>query len=71
MTADASDSITLHVHDRSVLDSTLDSAVTQLTAKAKAQRQGILVTRTSPIRFVVSVSPDVPYGTTRELLDWS
>lgn len=69
-TFEAPDSISLDIPTRSALDSTLNATVQLLTPSAKARRHGILVTRTSPSKFIVSLSPDVPYGTTRERLDW-
>jgi hypothetical protein len=45
----------------------LDSAVELARQQAtKGGRHGILVTRLGPASFTVTLSPEVPYGTTQE-----
>ncbi|NUU31939.1 hypothetical protein HNO80_10075 [Arthrobacter sp. C9C5] len=45
----------------------LDAAEEQARARALVEgKHGILVTRHGSNSFTVSLSPDVPYGTTRE-----
>lgn len=69
-TVESPDSVTLDISTRSALDETLNAVVQLLMPKAMARRHGILVTRSSPSKFIVSLSPDLPCGTTREKLDW-
>lgn len=64
------DSLTVHVKDRSMMDSALDSGVGVLREKARQSRQGILVTRCGPATFAITLSADVPYGCTREAQAW-
>lgn len=63
-------SITLTIQRRSELEHRLDNAVGKLLKNAKLRRQGMLVTRSSPETFTVSLSERVPYGTTMEKVNW-
>lgn len=58
--------ITVAITQRSDLETQLNGAVSELFAPAKQLRQGVLVTRLSPELFRVSLSENVPYGTTVE-----
>ena len=64
------DTIAFEIHDRSQMETTLQSAVEALSDQAKSLRQGILVTRTAPQTFIVSLNSQVPYGTTQERTTW-
>jgi hypothetical protein len=70
MTFETIDSITLKIWDRSTMDRTLDTAVQQLSTKAKTANCGILVTRSGPGTFTVSLNQSVPCGTTLERVTW-
>ncbi|MDT0168431.1 hypothetical protein [Pseudarthrobacter sp. BRE9] len=63
-------SITLTIQRRSELERRLDNAVGKLLKNAKLRKQGMLVTRSSPETFTVSLSEKVPYGTTMEKMSW-
>lgn len=69
-TCTSPDALTVHVKDRSRMDSALDSSVEALKDKARQSRQGILVTRRAPTTFTITLSADVPYGYTREAQAW-
>ncbi|WP_427006169.1 hypothetical protein [Pseudarthrobacter sp. H2] len=56
----------IHATSKADLEQQLDRAVALALTKATEQRQGILVTRHSHIRFSVAVSSEVPYGETHE-----
>ena len=63
--------LTVVVKDRSELDRKLDAA--HDVAQAKARREGehgILITRRRPTTCTVTLSDQVPYGTTREQYAW-
>lgn len=62
--------ITLTVAHRSELEQRLYIAVAGLLGPAKELQQGVLVTRLSPELFNVSLSEQVPYGTTLEKVAW-
>lgn len=70
MNYSSENSITLTIQRRSELELQLDNAVGKLLQKAKLRRQGMLVTRSSPETFTVSLSEKVPYGTTMEKMNW-
>jgi hypothetical protein len=49
----------------------LDDAITLAESMARKEgRCGVLVTRHDYGRFSVTISPEVPYGTTQEAQDW-
>ena len=59
--------ITLRVSDRSTMDEALDAAEAAVRRHAMRQRDcGILVTRHSHDTFTLALSPEVPFGITRE-----
>jgi len=62
--------ICVNVTTRSLIDQALDEAVQSLTPLASEQRQGILVRRVAPGSFIVSASPDVPFGQSMEEALW-
>jgi hypothetical protein len=64
------DPITLHVTDRSEMESTLNATVQRLMVRARHSQHGILVTRSGPYTFTVSLTHEVPFGLTREHQDW-
>jgi hypothetical protein len=64
------DTITLNIRERAEMDSSLNEAVQTLSAKAKALKCGILVTRTGPQTFTACLSQEIPYGVTREHAIW-
>lgn len=70
ITCTSHDALTVHVKDRSRMDSALDSGVDALREKARESGQGILVTRRAPAAFTITLSADVPYGYTREAQAW-
>lgn len=50
----------------------LDDAITLAESMARQEgRCGVLVTRHDYGRFSVTISPEVPYGTTQEAQDWA
>ena len=70
MNHSSENSITLTVDRRSELEDRLDTAVGNLLNNAKRRKQGMLVTRSSPETFTVSLSDRVPYGMTMEKVNW-
>jgi hypothetical protein len=70
MTSAIPDSITLNIRKRSEMDSSLEEAVQALSAEARKLQCGILVTRTGAQSFTVSLTQEVPYGTTHEHAIW-
>ncbi|GAA3312887.1 hypothetical protein [Arthrobacter ramosus] len=70
MNYSSENSITLTVQKRAELEQRLDNAVGKRLENAKTRKQGMLVTRSSPETFTVSLSEKVPYGTTMEKLSW-
>ncbi|WP_223986193.1 hypothetical protein [Arthrobacter sp. NicSoilB8] len=60
----------LTIQRRSELEQRLDNAVGKLIKNAKLRKQGMLVTRSGPETFTVSLSEKVPYGTTMEKMNW-
>ena len=70
MTVKTIDSVTLKIWDRATMDQTLATAEQQLLSRAKTPKCGILVTRSGPNTFRVSLSPSVPWGTTLEEVEW-
>jgi hypothetical protein len=70
MNYSSENSITLTIHRRAELEHRLDNAVGKLLKNAKLRKQGMLVTRSSPDTFTVSLSEKVPYGTTMEKTSW-
>ncbi len=70
MTFATANSVTLKIWDRSIMDRTLETAVQQLSTRAKTAKCGILVTRSGPNTFIVSLSRSVPCGTTLEKVTW-
>lgn len=70
MNYSSENSITLTIQRRAELEQRLDDAVGKLLKNAKMRKQGMLVTRSSPETFTVSLSEKVPYGTTMEKMSW-
>lgn len=70
MNHSSENSITLTIQRRAELEHRLDNAVCKLLNNAKLRKQGMLVTRSSPETFTVSLSEKVPYGTTMEKMSW-
>jgi hypothetical protein len=70
MTVETIDSVTLKIWDRATMDQTLATAEQQLLTRAKTAECGILVTRSGPNTFKVSLCPGVPCGTTLEEVQW-
>ncbi|MBB6405133.1 hypothetical protein HNP00_002453 [Arthrobacter sp. AZCC_0090] len=70
MTSRIPDTITLHIRERSEMDSSIEEAVQTLSAKAKTLKCGILVTRSGPQTFTACLSQEIPYGTTHERAIW-
>ena len=70
MNYSSENSITLTIQRRAELEHRLDGAVGKLLKNAKLRKQGMLVTRSSPETFTVSLSETVPYGTTMEKMSW-
>ncbi|MDQ0632444.1 hypothetical protein QFZ40_000353 [Arthrobacter pascens] len=66
MTFETSDSVTLKIWDRSAIDRTIDKVVQDLSARAKAAKCGVAVTRSGPNTFTVSLSHNAPQGATFE-----
>lgn len=62
--------ISVNITDGAEVDVGLDSAVQSLLPMARQVRQGILVVRSGPGAFSVSVAPDVPFGTIKEETTW-
>lgn len=61
----------LSVSDRSTMEAQLEEAVSAARLQAMQERQrGILVTRHNYTRFTVELSPEVPFGVTREHQAW-
>lgn len=61
----------LSVSDRSTMELQLEEAVDAARLKAMQHRTcGILVTRHDYTRFTVELSPEVPFGITREHQAW-
>ncbi|MDF2050722.1 hypothetical protein [Arthrobacter sp. Cr_A7] len=70
MNYSSDNSITLTIQRRAELEHRLDTAVGKLLKNAKLRKQGLLVTRSSPETFTVSLSEKVPYGMTMEKMSW-
>ncbi|WP_091470993.1 hypothetical protein [Paenarthrobacter nitroguajacolicus] len=70
MSVETAQTITLKIWDRTSLDSALDAAVEELASQARTSRCGILVTRSGPNVFTLSVNPGIPFGTTLEQDTW-
>jgi hypothetical protein len=70
MNYSSENSITLTIRRRADLEHRLENAMGKLLMNATLQRQDVLVTRSSPETFTVSLSEKVPYGTTMETLSW-
>lgn len=65
----AVETIDIHVETRRDLDTRLEAAVATLQEKAMhTGTHGILVVRHQPGKYTVTLSDQVPYGLTRELL---
>jgi hypothetical protein len=63
------DRIDIDVPSRHLLDQELDAAVGRLQEVAlPAGTHGILVTRVAPGRYTATLSDQVPFGMTRELI---
>lgn len=61
--------IDIHVDDRTVLDERLDAAVRDLQETAMLSRtHGIIVTRNRPGSYTATLSDQVPFGMTREII---
>ena len=68
MTA-STDSIDIHVTNRSALDECLDAAVKTLQELAMLRgTHGILVARNKPGHYTAALSDQVPFGMTREVI---
>ena len=70
MNYSSENSITFTIQRRAELEPRLDNAVGKLLKNAKLRKQGMLVTRSSPETFTVSLSEKVPHGTTAEKTGW-
>ncbi|MBT2547721.1 MULTISPECIES: hypothetical protein [Arthrobacter] len=61
--------IDIHVNDRQILDERLDAAVKNLQEEAMLTgTHGIIVTRNRPGSYTATLSDQVPFGTTREII---
>jgi hypothetical protein len=61
--------IDIHVDNRKVLDERLDAAVKCLQEAAMATgTHGIMVTRNRPGSYTATLSDEVPFGMTREII---
>lgn len=70
VTSDNAEHIYVDVQERHEVDGALDAAVDALSERAKTLKKGILVTRSGPGTFTVSLSAAVPYGTIHEHTSW-
>lgn len=70
MSFETTDCITLKIWDRATMDRTLDTAIEQLSTRAKSTNCGILVTRLGPNTFTISLNRSVPFGTSIEKVAW-
>lgn len=58
-------------HEPGTIETELNTAVeTVLTQAMRERSSGILVTQHGYNRYTVALSPDVPYGETRERREW-
>lgn len=65
----SADSIEIQVTSRHLLDEEIDAAVRRLQEVALLTgTHGILVTRIGPGRYTATLSDQVPFGMTRELI---
>lgn len=61
--------IDIHVDDRQILDERLDAAVKDLQEAAMLTgTHGIIVTRNRPGSYTATLSEQVPFGMTREII---
>jgi len=61
--------IDIHVDDRKILDERLDAAVKCLQEAAiLTGTHGIMVTRNKPGSYTATLSDQVPFGMTREII---
>ncbi|MBD1541995.1 hypothetical protein G9E11_06975 [Arthrobacter sp. IA7] len=61
--------IDIHVEDRQILDERLDAAVKDLQEAAMLTgTHGIIVTRNRPGSYTATLSEQVPFGMTREII---
>ncbi|WP_395400642.1 hypothetical protein ACHMXB_18130 [Arthrobacter sp. UC242_113] len=61
--------IDIHVEDRRILDERLDAAVKDLQEAAMLTgTHGIIVTRNKPGSYTATLSEQVPFGMTREII---
>lgn len=61
--------IDIHVDDRQILDERLDAAVKDLQEAAMLTgTHGIMVTRNRPGSYTATLSDEVPFGMTREII---
>jgi hypothetical protein len=61
--------IDIQVNDRQILDERLDAAVKDLQEAAMpAGTHGIIVTRNRPGSYTATLSDQVPFGMTREII---
>ncbi|MBG0739067.1 hypothetical protein IV500_06595 [Paeniglutamicibacter antarcticus] len=63
-------SLRVTVTDKATMDAELNAAVEMSREKAMHARHGVLITRHASDLFTVSVSEEVPYGTTQEKHAW-
>lgn len=64
-----STTIDIHVEDRQILDERLDAAVKDLQEAAMLTgTHGIIVTRNRPGSYTATLSEQVPFGMTREII---
>lgn len=70
MNYSSENSITLTIQRRAELEHRLGTALGKLLQNAKLRKQGMLVTRSGPETFTLSLSEKVPYGTTMEKMSW-
>lgn len=67
----AADVLEISADHREAIDETLNAAVSIARERAmKRGRDGILVTQNGYSSYTVAVSPEVPYGETRERRQW-
>lgn len=61
--------IDIHVDDHQILDERLDAAVKDLQEAAMLTgTHGIMVTRNRPGSYTATLSDEVPFGMTREII---
>lgn len=58
--------VDVHVDNASQVDLALNDAVETVKAAAIRHKTGIMITRTSPGRYIVRAHPTVPFGLIRQ-----